>query len=271
MIKAPAQRNDLPEFGQPPVVETALGVEFEPIRDWTLLHYGRFWERVRAEYPGGSVQPPIVTPEPGSIVRVERIDQMMPIRAWFANETNGRLIQLQSDRFVHNWRRFATGGEHPYPRYPETRQMFAAAWQQFLSFLDEQGLPSPVVKRCEVTYINHIERGAGWSAMSDLASVTNLWCGTESLRFLPTPEAADMDIHFAMPGIKDRLHVQFRRAARQSDGAELIQLALTARGVPQESGTDAILAWFDVGREWVVRGFTDITTEKMHRLWGRSR
>jgi hypothetical protein len=80
-----------------------------------------------------------------------------------------------------------------------------------------------------------------------------------------------MDIHFPMPAAKDRLHVQLRRAVRQPDAVELLQLTLTARGTPKSESDKDILAWFDLGREWVVRSFTDVTTEKMHERWGRTR
>jgi hypothetical protein len=80
-----------------------------------------------------------------------------------------------------------------------------------------------------------------------------------------------MDLHFPMPAAKDRLHIQLRRAVRQPDGTELLQLTITAKGTPRSESEQDIVAWFDLGREWVVRGFTDVTSEKMHQLWGRTR
>jgi len=29
------------------------------------------------------------------------------------------------------------------------------------------------------------------------------------------------------------------------------------------------MEWFDLGHEWIVKGFTDFTTEHMHEIWGR--
>ena len=28
--------------------------------------------------------------------------------------------------------------------------------------------------------------------------------------------------------------------------------------------------WFDTAHEWIVRGFTDLTTDEAHKLWGRT-
>jgi len=41
------------------------------------------------------------------------------------------------------------------------------------------------------------------------------------------------------------------------------------RGRPLGEGVEGILKFMDFGREKIVRAFSDITTEKMHVLWGR--
>jgi hypothetical protein len=46
-------------------------------------------------------------------------------------------------------------------------------------------------------------------------------------------------------------------------------MTLTARGVPHSSDQEELLRCLDVGREWVVRGFADFTTDEMHNLWKR--
>jgi len=48
---------------------------------------------------------------------------------------------------------------------------------------------------------------------------------------------------------------------------EAVQLRLTARGAPDTPDLDGVLAWMDVGREWIVRGFADITSPSAHALW----
>jgi uncharacterized protein (TIGR04255 family) len=255
----------LPEYDRPPVVETALGVEFEPLTGWTVPYYGRFWERIQSAYPKAQVVPPILSPEAAA----ETLQDNRLIRCWFLDPSEARLLQVQSDRVVHNWRRVP--GPNPYPRYMATLPMFLSAWREFRECLTENEIGPLRVTRCEVTYVNHIVRGEGWSDISDLPSVIRPWGGTGNFAFLPEPQAADMDLHFPMPAAKDRLHIQLRRAVRQPDGTELLQLTITAKGAPRSESEQDIVAWFDLGREWVVRGFTDVTSEKMHQLWGRTR
>ena len=38
---------------------------------------------------------------------------------------------------------------------------------------------------------------------------------------------------------------------------------------PLSSDIEDMLDWFNLGREFAVRSFIDLTSEKMHELWGR--
>jgi hypothetical protein len=46
---------------------------------------------------------------------------------------------------------------------------------------------------------------------------------------------------------------------------------LTARGVPLrakgETEMEGAFAFFLLGREWIVKGFRDLTTDSMHKAW----
>ena len=88
--------------------------------------------------------------------------------------------------------------------------------------------------------------------------------------FLPKPESLKFNASYQMPEQKGRLRITANHAVRRNDGAELIVLTLTARGKPDSSQLDDIMKWLDLGREWVVRGFTDFTSETLHQLWGRN-
>lgn len=80
---------------------------------------------------------------------------------------------------------------------------------------------------------------------------------------------------FPLPESTGRLHVTLRQMRRIQDGREVLALDLTARGFPagpEASGRESMLSWFDVAREWIVRGFADLTTlEAQKDLWGRIR
>jgi hypothetical protein len=60
-----------------------------------------------------------------------------------------------------------------------------------------------------------------------------------------------------------RLHATVQSVMRLTDGAHMFVFDLTARGQVGE-GT----AFFDLGREWIVRSFKELTTPEMHEIWG---
>ena len=148
---------------------------------------------------------------------------------------------------------------------------FKVAWNDFLAFLRDYGISEPHVLRCELTYLNHFERGRAWSTLADLPHLISVWSGKGSEGFLPVPELVDFDLRYAMPAPGDRLNVQFRRAKRHEDNREILQLTLTARGQPKSGTIDDLFACFDIGHEWITRGFTDLTAAEAHKTWGRTR
>jgi uncharacterized protein (TIGR04255 family) len=269
-------QRSLPDFEDPPVVETALSVEFAPLAGWSIVHFGLFWHEIRAEYPAFEIQPPLLSQiekfgeeakKPQAINL--QITNPMPVRCWFFDQSQTRLIQVQKDRLIYNWRKVA--GPEPYPHYENIRPAFEREWHRFRQFLESNGLPAPTVHQCEVTYVNHIDRGKGWQTMADLPEVFPSWSGALSEGFLPVPEAVGFNTSYGMPGDQGRLHIQVQPAIRLSDAKEILQLTLTARGRPDSPDVGDVLKWFDLGREWVVRGFTDFTSPKMHALWKRKK
>lgn len=263
----------LPEFDDPPVSETVLGVQFAPLTNFSILQFGLYWELIREEYPRSDIKPPLP-----SIVEVFEKEQRPSsfglqlvsspeARCWFIDSTETRVIQIQNDRFVHNWRKVR--GDETYPRYNQIKPKFVEEWQRFCGFLQAQGIAAPEVNQCEVTYVNHIELGKGWESYNDLNDVIAYWSGTPSGDFLSNPESVSLAARYVMPDKKGRLHIEMQPAIRRYDAKEVLQLNLTARGKPASSRLGDIQSWLDLGHEWVVRGFADFTTRTMHRTWRR--
>jgi len=53
------KKRTLPDYTLPPVIETVLGVQFRPLANFSVLHFGLYWEKVREEYPKYEIQPPL--------------------------------------------------------------------------------------------------------------------------------------------------------------------------------------------------------------------
>src|SRR5690349_12727580 len=106
------ERQSLPSFADPPVVETVLEVDFAPLVGWGVPHFGLFWAQIRDDYPQFELQPALLTPAEGTseedkLIRTIMVDlaRQPPLRVWFLEKLGSRLLQVQHDRFIHNWRK----------------------------------------------------------------------------------------------------------------------------------------------------------------------
>ncbi len=260
----------LPDFDNPPAVETVLGVRFAPLKKWQASHFGLFWNRIREEYPRteihsalSSVDAPVVFCFPEEA----QLEFDAPIRCWYRNRNEATLIQVQNDRFIHNWRKLEA--TQPYLHYGELRPEFEKNWQRFREFLNDERLGEAKVVECEVTYINQIERGDGWDTFADLPNVVNSWCGSKSTGFLPQPSLVSFNSIYSMDDKDGTLRVALQPAFRPADNKEVIQITVTGLCRPLEASHSQIVSSLDAARGWVVQGFTDITSSNMHQIWRR--
>ncbi|MBI5868773.1 MAG: TIGR04255 family protein [candidate division Zixibacteria bacterium] len=262
----------LPKFKSPPVIETVLSVQFTPLDALVTSELGRFWDTIRPRYPTFEIMPPLPSmseqfgTETSPSSTVMELTSEAHVRCWFVSDDKRSLIQLQSDRLIHNWRRIAS--EDQYPQYTTIRPKFETEWRTFCEFLRQSDLGEPEVNQCEVTYVNHIEVEYADGRRLDIRQVSPLLARNTESGFLPSPSVLQWSAVYEMTGKLGRLHVSFKPALRRSDGKRLVILELTARGAPNGSSLANVLDWFDLGHAWVVRGFKDLTSRELHTLWG---
>jgi len=104
MALTPARATDLPDFRKPPVAETVLSLQFEPLGQLTAAHLGLLWQRFRSELPEVEEHPPLrpviekfELPSPAQVDVT--IEEKLPVpRLWFLNAPKTELIQVQVDR-----------------------------------------------------------------------------------------------------------------------------------------------------------------------------
>lgn len=268
--------NALPCFDNPPVVETVLSAQFERLALFQIVHLGLFWQRVRDRFPRTQSHSELAatferhesTFQPPQI-KFEAVDSLAPNRVWLLDEAGSEMIQVQSDRFIKNWRKADVNGT--YPRYePVIRPAFDLDFESFRNFVAEEDLGTVLVNQCEVTYVNHIVAGDGWDRWDQVEEVFSFWPPFSQDAFPGRTE--DLNCHLRFPITENdgrwigRLHVDIHPAYRGSDGRPMYVLTLTARGISGD-GVD----FFDIGRQWIVRAFARLTTQKMHEIWRKSK
>jgi uncharacterized protein (TIGR04255 family) len=270
-----SERENLPKYQNPPVVEVVCGILFKPLDKLLAPHLGMLWEKFKADYPHCQEVPPLepVIERFGERPLPEvRFTEIPPLpRVWFIHADDTGVIQVQRDRFLHNWRKRQP--KEQYPRYERVMELFHDRFAKFQSFVVEAqlGLLEPL--QYELTYINHIPLGEGWTNLSEIGSVFPdfTWRGGTN-RFLPAPEALNWRTIFVFPGQAGRLYSTVRHAVRRDDSRPILIFELLARGIGEDRSLLAMESWFHLAHEWIVRGFTDLTGENMQGpLWRRLR
>jgi uncharacterized protein (TIGR04255 family) len=268
--------NPLPAYKKPPVIEVVCGVQFDSLDALTAPLLGIFWQSIRDEYPKTQSMPPlgavverIPKAHGNDRVQVEVVETPPLPRTFFVHRSENWVMQIQGDRFLHNWRRTSDADE--YPRFPAVFPKFWNAWLRFREFCMHEGLGELTANQLELTYINHISLGVGWQTLAGVGNVLPDIKWRTSERFLPNPESMAWNVSFRLPEDRGRLHVVFKHAIRRVDSVPVLLCELTARGAPLSNDEPALRDWFNMGREWIVRGFADLTDERIqHELWERT-
>lgn len=273
----------LPDYDDPPVIEVALSVQFERLEKLRSPHLGLLWSEFQKDFPLFEDHAPLqsvietfgVRPKPIPALQLISPETTPLVRCWFLNHARTELIQVQQDRLVHNWRKVGEGvkpGEE-YPHFEYICEQFARELEIFKKFVDEHQLGIVLPNQCEVSYINHIVAGKGWETHAQMAEIISVWGKSYSHSFPLEMENAKFSASFPIPDTAGkpigRLHILMQPAFRKADDSQMFVLTLTARGKPTEGSAKSIIEFLESGREYIVLGFTAITTPKMHRIWGR--
>lgn len=273
-----AEDQPLPAFGRPPVAEVALSVGFDPLAGLSVLDiYDFYRDRYLARFPTTEDKVPYAMPIERfgtrarvPDVRLEVIDQPSMLRHWFISEDNSELIQVQSDWFGRNWRK--PRDDFRYQRYPSIRSPFVEDLTAFGTFAKDRGRGELVPTQAEITYVNHIQRDGIWSTHGEVAKVVRYWDSWDSGPFPERPEQVQFAVSYLIPSAESpigRLHVNLQPAFSSDSDEPIFVLNLTARGRVAERTIEGALEFLDLGRDWIVRCFAEITTTEMHVQWER--
>lgn len=270
----PFDRGDaFPDYENPPVIEVVCGIQFKPINTLLSPYLGLLWEKYKSEYPQCSEvaplnpvierfdEPPQMTVELANVPPLPRI--------WFIQSKGNGIIQVQRDRFLHNWKRVES--EDEYPRYHVVKEMFRDRLLKFQSFLKENDLGIIEPLQYEMTYVNHIPKGDGWGNLREIGKIfPDFAFRIKEDRFLPEPSAVNWRTTFTLPEVATRMHVGIRHVKIRDSGLPVLLLELTVRGIGTNKSSEEMWNWFDLAREWIVRGFADLTGEEVQKnVWRR--
>ncbi len=254
----------------------AASIQFPPIEELDPARLGLLWSEYRKDYPRSEYHAPLNN----VIEKFERrsspgiefsFESKAPVpRLWFLNEEGTRLLQVQQNRFVLNWRKHDTS--EAYPHYSTIREILLREYRRFENFLKREKITAPKPDQAELTYVSHIDAGDPGGGLIPLSRILRLWNEPPEPP-LPSPENVTLKSNFIMKaGEKPvgRLGVTLETRFRVADGSAIYSLQLLARGAPASSDVEGVFRFLDEAHGWIVNSFTMITTSEMHSKWERT-
>ncbi|HYF50752.1 MAG TPA: TIGR04255 family protein [Planctomycetota bacterium] len=248
-----------PEFKDPPVSEVVCGVHFQVKQRLRTVDIGRFWSRIRQDFPKVEEQQPLFD----LVGDRDQVFDIPPIRrVWMISDDAHWLIQLQENRFYLNWRKLEGSAAAPYPRYPTVLNRFQQMWSDFKQWLNEEKIDGLEELKYELTYVNHVPFDD--TLLRPYHAMTI--CADPRSDVLGDPKSMSGNVAFDF-GAQGQLLVTYRELRRTKDAARILQIDLTAAGAAGANPKD----WFDFAHNKIVFGFVDLTTPKAREKWGYER
>jgi len=283
MDSAQAHHSDPHAYANPPIVETALGLQFDILPKLKNAHLGAFWETLRSEWPKVSDAPALpqeferfgddqIWGPLGALKLSLLQDQAVPMRVRAETADGDKMVQVQNGRIFYNWIKSKAGA---YPHYFNRKPAFQTVWEAFNGFVKERDLGEPVLNQWEMTYLNHLPQGTVWNSPSDWSGLfTPIAQLSTDMGFVEL-ESFGGERHYIIPPKRGRLHVQLQhgKTAIGPDGKELIILKLTARGpitVEDQQRVFDVDGPLDLGHDIIREGFERLTSDAARDYWRRT-
>ena len=271
MIKPLERPNHLADFISPPLTEVVLGIQFAEVAAYSQIYAGNVWDLYKHEYPKVLDYPPI--PSQFEVFGINQpqginfglIEKGQHDRFWFLSKDDQELIQFQSDRILHNWRK-QPREDSVYPRFEFILEKFIKEISCLDSYYTDKFSQRLAVNQAEITYINIIPYGGSekFASISDVIKVLNI----------TSDEADDVQASYrrTLLGSDDepfaRLYADFNTLQNQS-GSKALSFSLTVRGAPAGNSIPDCMDFLKIGREVIVDEFEAVTTESAQAEWGR--
>lgn len=238
-----------------PLNEVAYGVHFIA-PDFSAVHFGEYYECIKERFPKYQDQPPILRP-----TNVPNELEVPPLpRIWFIH--GSRLVQLQMDRLVYNWRH--GHDELDYPGFEVLFPEFREEWLRFREFSKSAFTIPLSLTELNLTYVNYIHEETGASAPMFTFQESD-W-----LRDGPKLDAWSTQLRFSFPEQNLRLAVTAAPAIQvvTQKAANSLTLSVQSVRVPSIDNQSAIFDWFDLAHTKVHWAFRLLVRSEWRSKWG---
>ena len=269
-----------PKFEKPPVIETALSVQFAPLPQYTGAHAGWFWREYVSKLGDSSKEWSQVLEVPKIPDQFERfgaediwtppsvklLSGMQSPRTQIIRSDGERMIQVQDSRFILNWKKQSA----QYPSYdvlvPEFRTMLHA----FEAFAGEAHFGALNFNQWEVVYVDQFKKGETWESARDwIKIIPGLSTPPVNINISQVlahnDETVSADWRYSLTGQRGRLYISLRQVRIPPSNDEVLNVTFVARGpVTASQGWEQGFAF---GHDAVSAIFFSITSAEAQESW----
>ncbi len=250
----------LTTFSTPPIDEVVFGVHFTSARALRTVDMGTFWSHVISEFPTAEDRPPLLFQDPGT-------DQPPLRRIWLHSLDGTRLIQIQGDMFIFNWRRRSESQD--YPSYKKIIQEFLTHWNTFAEWARVKGGPGEICpQQFQLSYVNHISSGNGWDGPGDTHKILK-YVSPINVALFQKVESLTIGIRGLLPNNLGTLDVTAKPGMKKMDQGSALRpiLVIELNAVSGAVSDISLKNWFDEAHTCVLKGFLEITTDSAQQAW----
>jgi uncharacterized protein (TIGR04255 family) len=262
-----AVSSTFPIYKNPPVAETVFSVQFEGLPAQSV-RLSQYWPKVRNRFPNIGVAPPLPTVfEPQYLT-----PSFQPLSVSFDQdnrvilEGDDHLLQIQSNRFLFNWRRSSPSTS--YPGFEVNFPRFKDEFDGFRSFAKSDGIGEiQGFNQFELTYVNIFDIQQKPDGFDFSGIFRDHYLSDSGDRYLPAPELLNWSSSYKMQGDFGRLHVSSNAVFSVVGNNPKIQMRveLTARGPTAANPIVGFDEWFNEAHSHVVKGFEDLIDADFQR------
>lgn len=236
----------------PPLNEVVFGIQFKGgILTSKRIHdiYNKCFAEDYPEIKEEDKLPSIVEQVNGRNVQLLNSRES---RKQFIHKDDDKVIQIQPDKLLFNWRKGLNLREYPH---------FESTYKQFLdNILENEEFSNYLghINQYELTYFDHIESYSFKEGLYDVSSIFN-WFNIKS-----NPRNIDFSFSLYNNAVNGNISVNIKSAIRRQDNKPIIVFETTVRGYVEKM---TINNWFMNARKLIVDLFFDSISEKTIRLW----
>ena len=251
------------KYENPPIDEIVCGILFDSIKELQTGHFGILWQKFRPDF---SIIEDHNLLSPVSAEDLNNRGTLPLPRVWFVHKDENELIQVQFNRFLHNWRKRRP--DDKYLGYENVIENFEKYLSRFQEFLEEESLENLAAKQYELTYIDHILENEGWETLNNLEKVFPNFVSLKGQNMLSTDiREINWQMAFGLPNDFGQLQLSIRNARRVSDDRHLLRIEFSALS---NQPYKPMRGWFDLVHDVIFNLFSNLISDDIQKqFWGR--